>query len=85
MRKAIRAKFTQHEDLKEKLLNTGNAKLVEHTRNDHFWGDGLDGSGKNWLGKLLMELRESLKVSQDDFDNTPLILLYNCSKNKEIS
>lgn len=61
MKKALIAKFTQHEKLKELLLSTGDATLVEHTKNDNFWGDGGDGSGENWLGKLLMELREELK------------------------
>ena len=61
MREALRAKFTQNEELKKILLETGDALLVEHTRNDSYWGDGGDGSGKNMLGKLLMELREELK------------------------
>jgi N-glycosidase YbiA len=61
MREALRAKFTQNEDLKKILLETGDADLVEHTANDNYWGDGGDGSGKNMLGKLLMELREELK------------------------
>ncbi len=60
MRKAVLAKFTQHEDLRELLLSTGESKLVEHTENDDFWGDGGDGRGKNWLGRILMEIRESL-------------------------
>jgi len=34
MRQALRAKFTQHEDLKQLLLNTGEAVLVEHTTNE---------------------------------------------------
>lgn len=61
MREALRAKFTQHKDLKEILLETGDALIVEHTKNDRYWGDGGDGSGKNMLGKLLMELREQLR------------------------
>jgi ribA/ribD-fused uncharacterized protein len=60
MREALYAKFTQHSDLKEKLLATGNAIIIEHTRNDNYWGDGGDGSGKNMLGKLLMETRERI-------------------------
>ena len=63
MYKAITAKFTQHPNLKEVLLGTGDAILVEHTENDHYWGDGLDGSGKNMLGKLLVKLREELNAS----------------------
>jgi ribA/ribD-fused uncharacterized protein len=61
MREALRAKFTQHEDLRKILLETGDARLVEHTTNDRYWGDGGDGSGLNMLGKLLMELREELR------------------------
>lgn len=61
MYRALEAKFTQHEDLKIKLLETGEARLVEHTRNDTYWGDGGDGSGQNMLGKLLMRLRQQLE------------------------
>ena len=64
MREALRAKFTQNEELKKILLDTGDAELVEHTTNDSYWGDGGDGSGKNMLGKLLMELRDELKNEQ---------------------
>jgi len=60
MREALYAKFSQHPDLTEKLLATGNALIVEHTNNDSYWGDGGDGSGKNMLGKLLMETRERM-------------------------
>jgi ribA/ribD-fused uncharacterized protein len=61
MREALKAKFTQNADLKKILLETGDAVLVEHTKNDRYWGDGGDGSGRNMLGILLMELREQLK------------------------
>lgn len=64
MREAVRAKFTQHEDLARLLLATGEAKLVEHTDNDDYWGDGGDGSGKNMLGRILMEVREELRKQQ---------------------
>ena len=60
MREAVLQKFTQHLDLKELLLSTGDAKLIEHTENDSYWGDGGDGSGKNKLGLILMETREKL-------------------------
>lgn len=61
MRKAVLAKFTQHQELRELLLGTGDAKLVEHTSNDDYWGDGGDGHGKNMLGRILMEVREQLR------------------------
>jgi ribA/ribD-fused uncharacterized protein len=61
MLEALRAKFTQHDDLKAILLGTGDAMLVEHTANDSYWGDGWDGSGRNRLGALLMQLRAELR------------------------
>ena len=63
MKKALNAKFTQNDDLKDLLLRTGDRELVEHSPYDSFWGDGRDGTGDNWLGKLLMELRSRLKLS----------------------
>jgi ribA/ribD-fused uncharacterized protein len=64
MLEVVRAKFTQHEDLKAILLGTGAAKLVEHTENDSYWGDGGDGSGKNRLGQILMQVRAELSAER---------------------
>jgi ribA/ribD-fused uncharacterized protein len=61
MREAVLAKFTQHARLRELLLSTGDASLCEHTENDHYWGDGGDGNGKNRLGQILMSVREQLR------------------------
>jgi len=61
MREAVVAKFTQHPHLRDLLLSTGEALLVEHTKNDAYWGDGGDGSGKNMLGQILMIVREELR------------------------
>lgn len=60
MLEALRAKFSQHADLRALLLATGDARLVEHTANDDYWGDGGDGSGENRLGQLLMRVRDEL-------------------------
>lgn len=60
MKEALKAKFTQHVALRDLLLSTSNVHIVEHTRNDSYWGDGGDGSGQNKLGILLMEIRSSL-------------------------
>jgi N-glycosidase YbiA len=60
MREALQAKFTQHPALRELLLSTGDRLLIEHTKNDRYWGDGGDGQGQNRLGALLMELRAAL-------------------------
>ena len=61
MTDAVRAKFTQHDELRALLLATGDAKLVEHTENDNYWGDGGNGSGKNMLGQILMRVRAELQ------------------------
>jgi N-glycosidase YbiA len=61
MRAGLHAKFTQHPGLRSLLLQTGDAELIEHTKNDSYWGDGGDGTGKNRLGKLLMELRKQFE------------------------
>ena len=60
---AVLAKFSQHDNLRTLLLSTGSAKLVEHTSNDSYWGDGGDGSGKNRLGQILMQVRDRLSLS----------------------
>ncbi|MWC27338.1 NADAR family protein [Paenibacillus sp. MMS18-CY102] len=60
MRRAIAAKCEQHESVRDILVSTGNCLLIEHTKNDSFWGDGGDGSGQNKLGQMLMEIRSEL-------------------------
>ena len=61
MMDALRAKFTQHDKCRRLLIDTGDAELIEHTKNDFYWADGGDGSGKNRLGVLLMQLRDELR------------------------
>jgi len=58
---AVLAKFTQHASLRSQLLGTGDAGLIEHTTNDCYWADGGDGSGRNRLGEILVEVRISLR------------------------
>jgi ribA/ribD-fused uncharacterized protein len=67
MRRVLMAKFTQHEDLKELLLSTGDARLVEAATVDNevnrLWGE-VNGVGRNMLGLLLMEVRQELNALQ---------------------
>lgn len=63
MRGVIRAKFTQHADLRDLLLETGDAPLIEtpttDTATNRLWGE-VNGRGKNMLGRILMEIRDEL-------------------------
>lgn len=63
MRDVLYAKFSQHPDLRELLLSTGDARLVEAGRTDNpvnrTWGE-VNGKGLNMLGVLLMEVRAEL-------------------------
>lgn len=61
MYRALTYKFTQHDFLRELLIGTNDAEIIEASPIDFYWGEGKDGSGKNMLGKLLMQLREELK------------------------
>jgi len=64
MRGVLRAKFSQHPALRDLLLSTGNARLVEVGTTDNavnrLWGE-VNGKGKNMLGVLLMEVRDELR------------------------
>ena len=65
------AKFSQNEDLKERLKSTGNDILAECAVRDRIWGIGLSmkdpdrfetdkWNGQNLLGYALMMVREKL-------------------------
>lgn len=62
----VRDKFTRHDDLREMLLATEDLYLEE----TNHWGDRVwgvcDGTGTNWLGKILMKVRD--EVRDDDVD-----------------
>ena len=77
MQLATYCKFTQHPELRQLLLDTEDAWLVEHTTNDHYWGDGGDGSGQNMLGRILMEIRDLLKHQQHMIDICQQVLSSN--------
>lgn len=58
MRRALVYKFSQNRDMLERLVATGNAKLVERSDRDPYWG-GLLPNSLNKLGNFLMELRDN--------------------------
>jgi ribA/ribD-fused uncharacterized protein len=70
VRKALVAKFSQNADLQQYLISTGDKQLAEASR-DPDWGVGLTlrdpnimdnnlWTGKNWLGNLLMSIRQDM-------------------------
>ena len=65
MTRIVYCKFSQNKELKEKLCNTKQAKLIEgNTWKDDFWGmiknEKDEWGGKNYLGKILMAVRKKL-------------------------
>ena len=70
--RGLKAKFSQNEDLKQKLIDTGNAYLVECAGSDRNWACGIrlnddkrfdaaNWKGDNILGFALMEVRDIIK------------------------
>ena len=57
MMTALRCKFNQNDDLRAKLLATGDAVLHEDSPNDMYWGK----KGQDKLGKFLMQLRDEYR------------------------
>ncbi len=58
MSKIVEAKFEQNEELRNKLIETYPAILIEENDwNDRFWGV-CEGKGKNTLGEILMDVRD---------------------------
>ena len=66
------AKFSQNEDMKKALLDTGDREIVEASPYDTIWGIGLrpdddkalyrtNWKGLNLLGKVLMKVRADLR------------------------
>lgn len=67
-------KFSQNEDIKQLLINTGNCNIYEASPRDKIWGIGMgeekartvskETYGQNLLGKALMEVRKLLVDQQ---------------------
>jgi ribA/ribD-fused uncharacterized protein len=59
-----RAVYTQcmtHEEVANRLLATGDKKLVENDQYDYYWGCGRDRRGTNMYGQVLMSVRDKLR------------------------
>ena len=62
MRACAFLKFSQNRDIREQLLETGNARIVEAGAHDSYWAEGPNGKGLNRLGAVLMEVRFMLRA-----------------------
>ena len=63
----VRQKFTNNPTLREMLWMTDGCTLEERNNwGDTDWGTDPDGKGENNLGKILMNVRERLKIGPDD-------------------
>ena len=62
--------YSTHEGPRQLLLSTaGQAHapgklLQESSPSDFFWAKGIDGTGSNHLGRLLMQIRDELVAEQ---------------------
>lgn len=55
-------KFLNHPDLKQQLLDTGDADLIEGNYwGDTFWGECPIGVGDNHLGRILEQVRKGIR------------------------
>lgn len=72
VKRGVHAKFQQNQSILNILLGTGNALLAECSPYDRKWGIGIDihddnrflvseWKGSNYLGRILMEVREELR------------------------
>lgn len=61
MTRAVYTKCKTHPEIAEKLLATGDTKLVENSQYDYFWGCGRDRRARNQYGKVLMSVRAKLR------------------------
>jgi len=71
------AKFVQNSDLRAYMLATGDQEIVEASPEDTIWGIGLSADdpdayfkskwkGTNWLGEVLMNVRDVLTSGESD-------------------
>ena len=63
MEDVLRMKFKK-KFLRQCLINTGDAILIEDNQYDNFLAAGRSDDGQNMLGKCLMKIRDELNLSK---------------------
>eukprot|EP00916_Digyalum_oweni_P013995 GHVL01022864.1.p1 GENE.GHVL01022864.1~~GHVL01022864.1.p1 ORF type:complete len:394 (-),score=59.91 GHVL01022864.1:2092-3273(-) len=63
--KILRDKFRRNADLRKQLQDTGHRELVQSSLNElrdeeSFWCENANGEGRNYMGRALMNIRQSL-------------------------
>jgi hypothetical protein len=61
MREAVLTKFQNHLEIQSILLSTGDCPIVEDSPTDYYWGCGVEKTGQNHLGKILMSVRQEIR------------------------
>ena len=64
MEEVLELKFNQHPEVRSKLMETGQRRLIFISK-DKFWGFDIETSkGANKLGYCLSKIRDKLRVRQ---------------------
>lgn len=63
MTRALYRITVEYPSIKQSLLETNDALLIETSLYDHYWGIGRDQRGENTLGKVWMDIRQKVKLS----------------------
>lgn len=65
MTRAVYIRCRTHPEVAARLLETGEARLVESNAYDYYWGCGRDRRGNNTYGEVLMDVRRKLREEAD--------------------
>lgn len=66
MTRGLYTKASMYVQVAEALLATGNAKLMEGSQYDYYWGCGRDRRAENTFGKVLMDVRKKLQETVEN-------------------
>lgn len=63
MKRGTLQKFIENPEIRKILLDTQDDTIIENCPNDDYWGQDANGIGENNMGKILMEVREYFRQS----------------------
>ena len=65
----LRMKLNKYPEIHSMIMNTGLKRLIYISKEDIFWGNGVTNTGKNYLGKILMKIRNDYYEQQSKSNN----------------